>query len=113
MPITPRPVYRQSSFAPTRGQNDPRGYIMREIAKRSRGAKIQKMSKTLAKPAPSFGKTGPFGGVSKFGSTGRSETRSGLAKRALQRNGARPANNDKDTTGMAKNHLMKLLGIRG
>lgn len=57
-------IYRGSSYAPTRGQNNPQGYINRGLNNK---------------------KQGPFGGVSRFGSTGRSETRSGLAKQALDR----------------------------
>lgn len=61
-------VYRGGSYAPTRGQNNPQGYIQRE-----------------QKKLPNERKQGPFGGVSNFGSTGLSETRAGLAKQALKR----------------------------
>lgn len=60
--MTGKTVFGNGSYAPTRGTNNPAGYIKRDI-----------------------NKSGPFGGVSRFGSTGRSETRSGLAKAALAR----------------------------
>lgn len=122
MAITPRPIYRNSSFAPTRGTNNPQGYIMRELAKRAKIGMLTRPNQTGAKPATP-GKTGPYGGVSKFGSTGRSETRSGLAKRAMSQNqGVQAPNRPRpvggsghsgDPKSLAQSHLMRLLGIRG
>lgn len=65
-----RTVYRNSSYAPTRGTNDPTGYIRRGIQQR---------------PGiiPQTNNAGPYGGVSSVGSDGESDTRSGLAQRAL------------------------------
>ncbi len=128
--ITPRPIYRNSSFAPTRGQNDPRGYIMRELAKRlGQGGQAQqpglgqRFNAGQRPMLPQLGKTGPFGGVSRFGSTGRSETRSGLAKQAMAKNQGPQApgqprqvgasGHTDDVGGLAQSHLMRLLGIKG
>lgn len=69
-----RTVYRNSSYAPTRGTNNPAGYIQRGLNQQQ---------------APSMpqivhgGNVGPYGGVSSVGSDGQSDTRSGLAARAL------------------------------
>lgn len=68
-----KPIYRSSSHVPTRGTNRPEGYIKREIKLNA-------------------AKQGPFGGVSKFGSTGRSETRSGLTREALMNMAKRQVN---------------------
>lgn len=62
-------VYRNSSYAPTRGTNSPTGYIQREMAKRG----IQ----------PTTGNVGTSGGISTVGGDGQSDTRSGLASNAL------------------------------
>ena len=53
-------VYRASSYAPNRGAVNPEGYIQRELQKR---------------------------GVSKIGTDGQSDTRSGMASNALSRMG--------------------------
>lgn len=71
-----RPVYGGGSFAPHRGQVSAagaQGYIQREARKQT---------------------AGPFGGVSKVGADGFSNTRSGVAARAVGRatNGGRPTN---------------------
>ena len=66
-------VYNQSSFAPSQGTNDPQGYINREI------------NKPQAPNAPQ-GTQGIYGGVTSFGNDGQSDTRSGMAQRALQAN---------------------------
>jgi len=64
-----RKVYGQGSYAPTRGQVDPRGYIKREIKKKglNRGKHL-----------------GWYKTPSRFGPDGQSDTRSGLAQNALQ-----------------------------
>lgn len=90
-------VYRGSSYAPTRGQNNPQGYINRElngpnwkpdkVAGTNYGQLVSSAAhaRNLARRGINNKKQGPFGGVSQFGFTGRSETRSGLAKQALDR----------------------------
>lgn len=64
-------VYRNSSFAPTRGTNSPTGYIQRELQKQG----IQTNA--------GQGNQGLSGGVSTVGNDGQSDTRSGLATNAL------------------------------
>lgn len=91
--LTGKTVFGNGSHAPTRGTNNPAGYIKREI---NNGADVNK--------------SGPFGGVSTFGSTGKSETRSGLARKALERQGSKepkPNTNSgfvkrKNPTGLAQ-----------
>lgn len=65
-----RKVYGQGSYAPTKGQLNPQGYIQREIRKRNQQAN---------------GNNGT--GVSQVGNDGQSDTRSGLAANAMKRNG--------------------------
>lgn len=76
---TGKTVYGNGSYAPNRGTNNPAGYIKREV-----------------------NKTGPLGGVSNFGSTGRSETRSGLARKALERQGLKEAKPAQPANGFIK-----------
>lgn len=64
-----RKVYGQGGYAPTRGQvsaQGAKGYIQREVTKNAGNRNI-------------------YGGVSKTGADGRSDTRSGIAARALNR----------------------------
>lgn len=64
-----RTVYSGGSFAPTRGPvsgQGVQGYLRREVTKGNRGL---------------------YGGVSQFGRDGLSDTRSGVAQRAMQRRG--------------------------
>lgn len=58
-----RKVYGQTAASPTRGTNDPSGYIKRELARQSQQR-----------------------GVSKIGKDGQSDTRSGLAHNAIIKN---------------------------
>ncbi len=62
-------VYGQGSYAPTKGQVSPQGYIQREIKKRNQQALSQR------------------GGVSRVGNDGQSDTRSGVAKNMLDSRG--------------------------
>lgn len=70
--LTGRPLYNGgSSYAPNRGSvgaAGAKGYMKRELRKDA----IQQ-----------HGGSGPFGGVSQFGSDGESDTRSGIAARGL------------------------------
>lgn len=61
-------VYGQGSYAPTKGQVNPQGYIQREVERRNKQALANR------------------GGVSRVGNDGQSDTRSGLAARALRDN---------------------------
>ncbi len=63
-------VYGQGSYAPTRGQVNPQGYIQREIKNRNQQALAGR------------------GGVSRVGNDGQSDTRSGIAKRLLGNKGS-------------------------
>lgn len=80
-------VFGNGSYAPNRGTNNPAGYIKREINKQGQEG---------------INKQGPFGGVSNFGSTGRSETRSGLARRALERQGSKEPSSSSPSNGFIK-----------
>lgn len=106
MPLGPRPVYRNSSFAPTRGTNNPTGYIMRANRMGAGVPNTGSGRQVIGNKRPIT----PFGGVSKFGSTGRSETRSGLAKQAMQRRQLNFRQNS-DMRSMAQQRLLRLLGI--
>lgn len=57
-------VYGNGSYAPNRGHVNPSGYMQRELRKRMTA--------------------GPYGGVSKIGKDGQSDTRSGAASRMLK-----------------------------
>lgn len=82
--LTGKRVYRNSSFAPTRGTNNPSGYIEREL-------RNNMQART------------PYQGVSKSGTDGQSDTRSGLAATAL---GGRPmVNTQTRTTGASPTAL--------
>lgn len=73
-------VYRGSSYAPTRGTNNPTGYLQRELSK-------QGLVDDGNNNNPN-GNVGLHGGVSTVGSDGNSDTRSGLAANALKTTGA-------------------------
>lgn len=70
-------VYRNSSYAPTRGTNNAQGYIERELSKR--GATLPGQSGQQVQG----GNVGTNGGVSSVGSDGQSDTRSGNAQQAI------------------------------
>lgn len=68
--LTGRPVYGGGSYAPTRGQvsaQGARGYMQRQLRQKAPGNR------------------NTFGGVSRVGGDGQSDTRSGVARNALQR----------------------------
>ncbi len=82
-----RKVYDNGSYAPTRGPvsaQGAQGYLKRELKNRNQGNQ------------------GTYGGVSKVGSDGQSDTRSGVAAQALQRSTKTAAGPWKPGTGGAQ-----------
>jgi hypothetical protein len=78
--LTGKRVYRMSSHAPTRGTNNPSGYIKRELRNDNKPERAQRIQPL--KPAePVYKKAAGNHGVSKVGNDGQSDTRSGLASK--------------------------------
>jgi hypothetical protein len=82
--LTGKRVYRMSSYAPTRGTNNPKGYVERELRNRTKPQKVQKqLPQKRAEPIQK--KIAGTHGVSKVGKDGQSDTRSGLAASTLNK----------------------------
>lgn len=78
-------IYRNSSYAPTRGRNNPAGYLQRELSKQGL---VNANNNATPNSNPNGGNVGVFGGVSRVGGDGESDTRSGVAAGALKTTGA-------------------------
>lgn len=81
--LTGKRVYRMSSHAPTRGTNNPKGYVERELRNRNKPQMAQKVQ-PLKKAEPLKKQMPGTHGISRVGKDGQSDTRSGLAARTMK-----------------------------
>lgn len=81
--LTGNRVYRMGSYAPTRGTNNPTGYLKRELKKRGGKATPAKKAQPLARKEPIKKAVPQKHGISQTGGDGKSDTRSGLAAKML------------------------------